>query len=344
MNKNIIINLSLDSMALAVRAFGVFAIFALLLLLSACDGDKITDGDETPASNVTMTLKSGTDPVFLENAAIYVFTSDDKFVEKKLNVNVDKVAKKLSTYMSVGTWNLVLVTCDNSITDKIILPPYGASSSSTMWKTGFTDATQKFLSQTPAELRFASLLGTTIVKNDKTETSATLNRNVAKIQVILKEYTGFDAVLPGQKNDFAFVDLLDVPTTLNWKGEYLPDRKNPYNSGTIPIREFLNFKYNKANELVADTVNFIVPAHRGSDAFEAQPKDTTTHKVQLRMSMPLKGQSYFGKTPVKLSFVPKVNCITRVVVTFRGEPNTDLDIKVTVKPWQDVNQDVEFEN
>jgi hypothetical protein len=342
MNKNIIISLPFDNRFLLPKVFGTFILFVLLILLQGCggDADRIIDEGETSAPNVTMTLKSGTDPAFMENAAIYVFKGDDKFVEKKLNVAVN--GTKLSTYMPVGNWNLALLTCNTNINGNIILPPYGGNSNNPMWRTKYTASIEEFLSQTPAELRYAVLPNTVITENNTTNKQAVLNRNVAKIQVILKKYTGFDAVHQGNSNSFAFVDLLDVPTTLNWKGGYYPDKNNPENSGNKPIREYFNFRYDKS-ELVADTVNFIVPAHRGADAFEPVHTDTTTHKLRLRTSMPLNGQSYFGKTPVEISFVPKINRIIQLVVTFSGEPETNLDVKVTVKDWKDVDQSVIFE-
>lgn len=347
MNKNVTISLALHSIDSTMKAFGLFIIFILMLLLSGCDSNKVVDEDDTFKTNVTMTLKSGTKPAFMDNALIYVFTDDDKFKEKKLNVL--KNGNILSTYMPVGTWNLVLLTCDTYIADKIILPPYGEASTYPMWKTGFTTSANEFLSQTPAELRYDSLKNTVITENMLTQKQAILNRNVAKIQVVLKDYTGFDQISPGNNNLLAFVDLLDVPTTLNWRGGYYPSKNTPDHSGNTPIREHFNFKskvVGSVTKLVADTVNFIVPAHRGVDAFDnvVLPSDTTEHKLRLRLSMPLKGQSYFGKTPVEISYVPKVNRIIQIIVTFRGEPETNLDIRITVKDWVDpIDQEVIFD-
>lgn len=344
MNKNTNINLFFDNVALSVKAIGIFSISVLFIFMSGCNNDKLGNIDESPESNVTMTLKSGTNPVFMDNASIYVFTNSDKFVGEKHGVT--KTANTLFTYMPVGIWNLALLTCDVNLVGKISTPQYGEASTSPMWKTGFTDLTGDFLSQTPAELRYDLLRNTAITENVKTKKQSTLNRNVAKIQVILHDYTGFDAINPGNGNRFAFVDLLDVPTTLNWKGEYYPNKNNPDYSDK-PIREFFNFKSKLVDgsmRLVADTVDFIVPAHRGVDAFDVQHVDTTTHKLRLRTSMPLKGQSYFGKTPVEISIVPKINRIIQLIVTFRGEPATKLDIKVTVKDWEDpIDQDITFD-
>lgn len=331
MNKNITIGLSSYN-----KAIWTFIVFFLMLLLSGCDNTTITEeGDKSSDTNVTMLLKSGTNPAFIDNASIYVFTNGDRFVEKKLNVV--KTNNKLSTYMPVSTWNLVLLTCNENIINKVTLPPYGATKENPMWKTGFTSLTNEFLSQTPAELRYASLPNTIITANTQTNTNATLTRNVAKIQVILKDYTGFDNVDPG-KNNYAFVDLLDVPTTLDWTGGYFPNKNNPDHSGNIPIREYFNFVDLGTPQLQADTVNFIIPAHRGINE-----TDLTTHHLRLRVSMPLKGESYYGKSPVTISAVPQINSIIRLIVTFRGEPETNLDVKVSVKPWEDIYQNITFE-
>lgn len=335
MNKNTIINtkLSFNGKAFSVNLFALYIFVTLLIFLSACGSDNMEEEKNSPAPNVTMGLRAGMDPVFLNNTWIYVFTNQDKFVEKKKNVSVNSSGDKLSTYMPVGVWNLALVTCNTNISKNIIHPPYGGASSYPMWRTGFTDQTGDFLAQTPAELRYDSLKNTVIVENLRTSKQAILNRNVAKIQVVLKKYTGFDPISPGKNND-AFIELLNVPTTLDWRGRYYPGKDNPEMSAK-PIREYLNFKYNAINELEADTIDFIVPAHRGTDAFGTVRNDTTKHKLSLKASMPLKGQSYFGKTPFEIPFVPKINSIIQIILTFRGEPETGLDVKVTVKDWED---------
>jgi hypothetical protein len=330
MNKNINISLFFDNGTLSAKAFGMFILSVLLLLLTGCESNKVEEED-SPDSNVTMTLKAGTDPDFMSNASIYVFTHEDKFVEKKLNVTVND--NKLSTYMPAGNWNLVLLSCKSSLEGKISLPLRGGDKSTPMWKTEYTNSSNEFLSQTPAELRYASLPNTIITENSVTTKSATLSRNVAKIQVILENYTGFDQIYQG-RNDYAFVDLLDVPTTLDWTGGYYPGKNTPEHSGDVPIREYFNFN----TELKADIVDFIIPAHRGIDE-----NDVTDHKLRLRISMPQKGKSFFGKTPVKIASIPRVNGIIQLYVTFRGEPDTNLDIKVKVKDWVDVDQEVTFE-
>lgn len=315
-----------------IREYISLFISFLLLIFTSCKEDSLAE--ETQKSSLKMQMRTVSSSL-VDNTSIYVFDTNNKFIEKKLNViHLDGV---LTTSMKVGSWNLALLASNIDISNNIILPSYqGLMSSSPMWKTKETSDGQ-FLSQTPAELRYASMPNTEIVKDITTYKNTTLNRNVAKIQVILKAHSGFDPVSAGT-NQYSFVELLDVPTTLSWDGKLYPNKTNPEMSDK-PIREYFKFDGNEK----ADTITFIVPAHRGLDAFELQHNDTTTHKLKLRASMPLKGKAYYGKGAVTIPYVPKINSITQVSITLRAEPNTLLDIKITVKDWEkEIVQSEEF--
>lgn len=315
-----------------------FITLALMLLFQGCTDSnvmQISQKQEDGQSILSMHTKSV--PVeLINNSHLYVFDEDRKFVKEQFNV--DKSGDKLSTTMTVGEWNLVLISCNTDVSGQLNIPYGGNIDTSPMWETKLIAPANQFLSQTPAELSYAPIFNTEIQQGITTYKDASLNRNVAKIQVILEEYTGFGNIVEGT-NPLAFVELLDVPTTLAWSGKYLPTRDAPYQSDK-PIREYFNFN----NQLKADTVDFIVPAHRGDDSFAVTHSDTTHHKLRLRASMPLNNASYYGKTPIEIPFVPKINRIVQVVLKFRGEPDTDLDVKVTVKDWEDfIGQDITFD-
>lgn len=324
----------------------LYAITALLFafLSVSCDQNGISTEDD--ASRLSLQMRSANAETFAANTSIYMFNASNRFWEKKLNVIQE--GNKLSTDVAIGTWNIVLLTCDREedIRQNITLPyPLSPMGSAIMWKTPVrTDG--NFLSQTPSELRYGLLPEVVIKQDEVTEKNALLYRNVAKVQVILKHYEGFDPVTDTNK-DKAYAELLDVPTSLAWTGKLYPNGDSPTVSDK-PIRE--NFTFN-ANG-VADTLNFIVPAHRGGDAFitnedilEQNPAavDTTTHKLKLRVSMPLGGSEYFGRSKdgIEIPIVPKINSIMQVNVTFHGK--TSLDIKIGVKPWEDwIIQEEEF--
>ncbi len=316
--------------------------YAIVLLLFAILPYSCVDsneGLEDPVESAfTVQMRGADAETFLQNTSIYMFDDSRNFVEKKLNVR--KEENKLTTNVKVGTWNIVLLTCDKDISQDIILPAYGSlMANSPMWKTKTEVTTEgEFLSQTPDELRYVMLPDVEIEKDVTKRVSTLLYRNVAKVQVILKEYGNFDDVTESNRS-MAYAELLEVPTTLAWNGKLYPDGIAPDYSQK-PLRE--NFIFDATGK--ADTLNFIVPAHRGSDAFTMQdgelkpnpsPTDLSTHKLKLRVSMPLGNEEYHGRSGegIEIEHVPQPNKIIRVFVTFYGR--TTLDIKIDVKPWED---------
>lgn len=290
-------------------------IWGILINLSSCNEDNV---QQSRTSDFSLQMQLIPQEL-INNMHLYVFDNPGKcFVRKQLNI--DRVENKLITIMEEGNWNLVLFSCENNIIDKVTLPGVGGSIKDyPMWKTPL-NSTGEFLEQTP-EIRYATIFPATILANQKNTESVVLNRNVAKVQVILKEYSGFDSVTGN--NVLAYAELLEVPTTIMWDGRLSAD---PADISDKPLREYFQFN----NENIADTLNFIVPAHRDDELSE-----TFTHKLKLKLSMPLGGNAFHGKTPVDISFIPKPNTIIRLFVTFRGEPDTSLDIKVSVKEWED---------
>lgn len=312
-----------------------FLLFAVLSF--SCNDGNGFNREDPGQSLLSLQMKSGeVEGSIVDNTSIYMFNADNRFVEKKLNVT--REGNKLSTYVAEGTWNIVLLSCDRDISGNTIVPaPTSLMANSRMWETKLT-GDGRFLAQTPAELRYGLLPDVEIVKDVVKRVNTLLHRNVAKLQVILKNYDGFEEITDANKA-MAYAELLEVPTTLAWNGKLYTAGGNPIVSEK-PMRE--NFTFNAAG--VADTLNFIVPAHRGSDAFTIESgvlvrnpasTDTTTHKLKLRVSMPLENQEYFGKSAngIEIPYVPKVNSIIQVYVTFYGR--TSLDIKIGVKPWED---------
>lgn len=320
------------------RTHYCYAIAFLLIValsFSNCDRNSI-DPEEPGESTLSFQMRGVGLEQFVPNTDIYMFDAHHLFVEKKLNVS--REGNKLYTNVAVGTWNIVLLTCDRDISENISVPiPTSLMAEAPMWQTPITPD-GKFLSQAPAELRYGSLPDVVIKKEEETHENTLLYRNVAKLQVILKSYDGFEKITETNKA-MAYAELLGVPTTLAWNGKLHPDKNSPTISDK-PMRE--NFTFDDKG--VADTLNFIVPAHRGSDAFILEKgilvrnpasTDTTTHKLKLRVSMPLGNQPYFGRSAdgIEIPYVPKVNSIIQVNVTFYGK--TSLDIKIGVKPWED---------
>jgi len=294
------------------------SILLFILIFQSCNND--TDTSEG-ASTANIELKFASAPNLVDNALLYAFNTTKQFQYKLLNVN--KTSNLLSTSMNVGNWNLVLISSDSDVENLITRPSFnGAMSASKMWETPL-NSSGDFLTQPPEELRYASFLNTDIVANTITYIrNAKLNRSVGKIRVILN-HSGFGNIPAGQSTT-DYIELQDVPTTLSWENKFLPNATTPTVSSK-PLRSYLKFDVTGK----ADTINFIVPAHMGTDAM-----DVTTHKVKIKASMMLGGNPFIGKGAVTIPFYPEPNQIVEVNLTFRGEPNALLDVKVKVKEWE----------
>lgn len=338
---------------------GALAVVSFFMLPSCSGNDSLLNEEEESeqgSSNVTMDMKA-VRPAIMDNSMLYVFDNGNNFVEKKLNVKRENDLLKMSMPVNTVTnpkWNFALLSCDIPLlegttgeTDKIIRPNFGQSMfQAKMWTTGTIPPANIYMAQTPEEFRFDTIANVVIEKDKLTKANAVLNRNVAKIQIILKNWEGFDNI-SGSSNPFAYAELYDVPNTLNWAGRLFSTTNNIHSPVVSDKPMHVGFNFKTVNsKVVADTINFIVPADRGN---LYNPADTTKHKIKLKLSMPITvngtQQGYHGKTvdnqgkPIfYIPHVPKANGIIQVIVNkFTGEPDTNLDIKVSVKPWLTAN-------
>lgn len=309
-----------------------------LVLFQACNDAAGTDhiGDGYDDSNLSFDLKDVMSDI-VDNTSLYVFNPSYNYHHKQLNVTRGENENKnvLSTRMTVGVWNLIMLACNTDIADQIVLPTYGDPTNVALWKTG-TEITPEgeFLKQTP-ELRYTQLNDVIITAGQTVSKTARLDRNVAMIEIVLEDrYNGFDAINEENKI-FAYAELYEVPTTIRWDGTL------SYVAADIsskPIREYFTFKPDGK----ADTLRYIIPADRLATSLDP----LTAHKLKMRVSMPINNRPFYGKSvdPIEIEFVPQPNGIIRVdIISFKGEPASRLDVKVTAKPWEDyIHQEEEF--
>lgn len=314
----------------------------LIPLLSSCLSE--VNPGESQQGNIGLNTRTVPSSI-MDNAVVYTFDKDEKYVGPLLNPV--KEDSQIISYLPAAKWQLGIIAADGvNITaqDGFRRPPLpGGNMHSPMWVLPVQTQNSKEFLKEPPEILYVPIKDVDIQANQTThidENDARLFRNVAQVQFQVIEHTGFDA-LP-QKPDFsehAFIDLLNVPSTLTWEGKYGRDTgtnaitvaKNA--SGLIPMRK--NILFDKVgNEMVADIVKFLVPAGVNDD----------NHYLKFQISMPLANAPFYGKTetPQPISIPIQANHIVLVKVIFSGEPDTDLDIKVTVKPWLKVDQTYEF--
>jgi len=184
------------------------------------------------------------------------------------------------------------------------------------------------------------------VTTPTTEKEVDLIRNVARVDVIL-EHKGFDSDLFNQYPDLCYFELNKVPTSLSWEGKLLPERDEPYISDR-PLRQNIQFDQNGK----ADTIRFIVPAHRGEDFYApmASIEDYSRHKVFIQACLPNPddvGAGYFAETieseGIEIPLHLKMNRIIEVKFRFYG-PGIEslLDVSVSAKEWEKTDVNKEF--
>lgn len=300
-------------------------IFVLSLLVCSCsqdvevpEGDSravVPDGLQLRLWDVSSNIRDYTD--------IYIFnggtTSPNYYHHTALNV--ERTDSLLKSDMPVGTWNLVLVGCNEADIRSRLISPATINpllrSKLPMWRT--VASSSNLLPDVP-EIRTALLDGVSIVEDGVTRVSASLERNVAKVRVVVSDAVGFQQ---GGGHTFS---LKDIPTTLSWDGSLYPDKVNPEISGS-PMTKNFELKATQAiGHLCSDTIDFIIPAHKSTSN-----TDTTTHKIRLAVNLITSGGKNFLKD-FEVQRTPKDNTILLLCLTANGA----VTLSTTIKDWSKV--------
>jgi len=299
-------------------------IVSIVILLSACyacnnEGDEVVgeivpDGLELRFGVVSDNIRNYTD--------IYVFNgqapNEDYFNHKVLNVIREDDLLKMD--MLVGKWNFVLVGCsDMDIRSKLISPAIAipqARPGLPMWR---TIPSGGLLPDVP-EIRTGLKDGYTIVQDGTHKTEVSLDRNVAKVRVVLADGVGFKT---GAGHTFS---LKNVPTTLAWNGSLYPLRDSP-EVASAPMTKAVSFSDSETQgHQKSDTIDFIIPAHRSTSL-----TDISTHKITFAVDFITAGGTHFIKE-IEVPTAPKNNVIMLLNVTAKG----GVEVKVDIKEWATV--------
>lgn len=277
-----------------------------------------SESDSIPSQRYEVLLKSSN--ALEDYSEVYVFNGQtprlDFFHHQVLEIL--KTSGFLKMKMPEGKWNAVIVGCNESnIKDKIQKPSFVASKAAMpMW---VTQPINGLLPEVP-EIRTALINGLTIEANSNKEINASLERNVAKVRVVLKDGIGFKV-----DGTHAFL-LKKVPTTLAWDGSLFPNKKEPATSNVAMKKEVRFYASSVQGHQKSDIVDFIIPAHKSLNA-----ADTTTHKLVLGLEFTTAGSTLFKKDII-VQTVPKNNQILLLNVTAKG----GVEVSVDVQEWKTV--------
>lgn len=311
-----------NRMTIIQRNIRILGICLLPLFAYSCSDIDTEEGiGRKGQPNLTFNMTRASQDI-INNTEVYQFETSWNFKQKVLGVSPG--TDKLSMEMAAGTWNLALVTADSDISSRIIPPVNGQTRTGKLWET----QSQGGALPSMPELRTSYIDNVGITANQpNTAGPAVLFRNVALVKVVIDKTRGLDE--SGTHN----FELKDVPTTLNWAGGLYPNKENPTLSadpmkGAFTIRP----KQGEPGVQDSDTLNFIIPAHKGNDYLGAH-NDTTTHNLKLSVDLACLGNTRFQKADVEIPRVPRVNGILLVKLSMIGQ----LEVDAEILDWVDVS-------
>jgi hypothetical protein len=253
--------------------------------------------------------------------------NDKRFREEVLNLS--RTSTRISARVRVGEWYLAMVAPPRS--SAFLQPQSGLSMAETpLYR--YTPAVDAVTGKSAdADEVFVVNEPVTINANQETTLVTRLDRNVAMVELVVNKAT---ANFNKAATDHV-IELHRVPSTVSYTGALLPDKHHP---DTLPAGQYLRAPVTledhpaESGYLCSDTVRFLIPAHRGSDFLAAQPADTTTLKMLLRVNFQRTGGTRFIKSK-EIPVVAKCNHVLRVCLNI----NDGLAFFTETLPWYKVN-------
>ncbi len=295
-------------------------ILSLLLGISSCSNEEVIADTEIVRNGLQLRV-AGVSENIRQYTDIYAFNGQAPNLDyfNHMPLNIERTSEYLKMDMLVGKWNFVLVGCNEmDIRSRLIAPQFAAiKSDMPMW---VTQPSGGLLPDVP-EIRTAMINGLTIVKDQSHEATAVLDRNVAKVRVVLKDGVGFKL---GGGHTFS---LINVPTSLSWSGGLYPNKTNPTTT-SIPMKKEVTFheSEDQSGHQQSDTIDFIIPAHKSQSV-----GDISTHKISVGVSLiTAGGTDYINE--VEIPIVPQDNKILEISLIAKG----GIEVKVDVKDWATV--------
>lgn len=257
---------------------------------------------------------------------------DGKFSYEIYGIN--RTGTTLTSAIRTGNWYLTMVSPQGAALSN---PAAGRlMSGQTMYRYSPSVVSGK---STFAHEFFFGRVSLPEVREDQTVTvnPANVARNVAKVRVYVESVRNID---PAREQN---IRLYKVPSRLDWEGKLLPSKTNP-DTLALPLQGKLNFTSRGDGTFRSDTMVFIIPAHRGTDFWNADgtlnpnPSDLTTLRmdvgigfrdgigtlVQLRKTLPV---------VVRCNQILDVKLILNVL-------DMSLECNVTTLPvWEEVVSD-----
>ena len=234
--------------------------------------------------------------------------------------------------MRTGTWGLAAVSPRS---DLLPLPGAGADMTETPMYQMPEDATSC------PEIFFGSVTLPEIVADQDAKADMSLARNMSQVYVRILDK---DDIVDRSKP--VTVELHDVPSTVSWAGNILPNTTTP-ELRKAPIVLTIPDTEQWTDSLSTDGTSFkmssmghhtVIPAHRGSDFWNAdgtmndKPADILEHKMKIALTYT---DRWGAEQIIEAKAVPEVpRCNGRIVYNLIPVPkSSDVEIVTELLPW-----------
>ncbi len=306
----------------------IISILVLLVILSSCR-DEVIHYDAPASNDLKIAFSSpGSDlsDGIITNLRLFTADTDNQLYDTELlNLLKSAADQKVGCKIKTGDWHLAVVSA-----------PAAYPVEQANWQYQIDEQLlYKYEPQNPlgnghtkaAEL-FTDYIDLPLIAEDETKNvNASLTRNVARVQLIVKDVSGsINTASDGHR-----VYLHHIPQKIGYTGSLLPNGTVP---DTLPSPVYAALPLMLRNGIVQgrDTLNFIIPAHKGD-----LTGDLSTHKMKLSVELQKNdGTTHRVQAPIPLTAL--CNQTLRINLTV----NTSCVIEAGIHPWVDEEHNIEL--
>jgi hypothetical protein len=308
---------------------------AAVFLCSSC---KKEENVSRQNGNIILNMP-GASRALSDHVQIYLFNGENNANRGRFNRKIYQIERNdnLLTAQEVpaGTWDIALVTTADGSGMNQIIDPVGGSmrDDAVMFKLEPSGGVWPGV----PEIMTGRVNGQSVLVGVSNSVAGvtSLARNVAKVTVTIRDPKGYDPA------GLHKLTLGNIPTTLDWEGGLHPGRTNPSTTGAgAGMTGNFTITDLGGGSQKCDTLEFIVPAHRGSDFMNANPADTTTCKLDISVNLAMSSGGSYEKGPVTIPIVPKANKILEVTLV---PTEAKIDVLFNVAPWNYKQSQIIFE-
>ncbi|MFV0553617.1 MAG: BspA family leucine-rich repeat surface protein [Mangrovibacterium sp.] len=312
----------------------------LLMLFSACRHDDFQNDNrelvqEESEMSIDFSTRGGISSEVassvLSNVRLFTSQQSTDLMDAELyNITRDVENSKLNAKVKTGDWDVTLVSALGDFSVETFYTSQTASAQ-TMFRyspaeiigMGHESAPQLF---TGYETNVPTIMA------DQTESiTSEMARNVSKVQVIVKNIIGNIDFNSGEHE----VRLHHVPSRIAYDGCLLPNATTPDTLAGHIYRSLPLFASPDEHGDLADTLDFIIPAHRGD--FSSDESEHNSHKMKISVRMKCLDGSFY-ESEAEIPLVARCNEILRLNLTI----SSALEIEAGIHPWIESEHDLEL--